>query len=58
VGLKLFDLADENYRNLGEIDIKNLQEKYGITHFLTFKNHQLNFPQIIKNEEFIVYFVD
>jgi len=58
VGLKLFDLADENYRNLTEINIKNLQEKYGITHFITFKNHQLNFPQIIKNEEFIVYFVD
>ena len=58
VGLELFDLADENYRNLSEIDIKNLREKYGITHFITFKNHLLNFPQIIKNEAFIVYFIE
>ena len=58
VGLELFDMADENYRNLTETDIINLQEKYGITHFITFKNHQLNFPKIIQNEEFSVYFIE
>jgi len=58
LGLELFDLADENYRHLNEVDIKNLQQKYGITHFLTFKDHRLTFPEVIKNEGFSVYFIE
>jgi len=58
VGLELFDLADTNYRNLSESDIKNLQKKYGITHFLTFKYHYLGFPQVISNEMYRVYFIE
>jgi len=58
VGLELFDLADRHFKSMDEVAVKKLQEKYEITHLLTFKDHHLDFPQVVSNDKYRIYFLE
>jgi hypothetical protein len=48
------DFANEYYKSLKEEDFEKLK-KYGVQYILTFKDHNLNFPVLCQNDEYIVY---
>jgi hypothetical protein len=51
-------MGNTNYRNLDTDKVKNLAQQTGVTHFLTFKEHNLSFPKIGDNEQYVIYKIE
>ncbi len=56
-GLNANDLADDYFTGLNEAALANLKEREGITHILTFTNHQLSLPVIAENNRYKIYLI-
>ncbi|MBC8047740.1 MAG: hypothetical protein H7Y00_13165 [Fimbriimonadaceae bacterium] len=58
IGLKTSMYANNKFKNLSADYISQLQEKYGITHLLTFKTSKYPFPIIAQNEVYVIYEIE
>ena len=54
-GFELYADADINFKALDTASLTRMSEMFGITHILTWKDHQLDFPTISENEKFRIY---
>ncbi|MEO1434039.1 MAG: hypothetical protein AAFV80_00790, partial [Bacteroidota bacterium] len=54
-GFEAIPIADEMYRQINLAQLQNWKAAYGITHFITFADHDLNAELLFENEAYRLY---
>ncbi|SRR6056297_54663 len=57
-GFERMPEASNHYRQLSESELVSLYTKAGITHMLTTRSHELNFPIVAETDQFKIYRLD
>ena len=57
-GFERIPEASNHYQQLSELELRSLHTKEGITHMLTSRAHELNFPIVAETRQFRIYRLD